>query len=197
MKSVLFLSLILSLLSASRAYADWDGAQLLFVGAVENVHLSGEGDRITLRASVHSFWSTKNDTRLWLGYCGFKAKFTDKLWMSPQVGVAGNWRPGGGDAFLTSLWTGFAPSRRTFLFVENDIYVHGGGMDYYGYYFLDWAASGDIAIGPTVEQVNANVTVGPHVTLSTKAGPWISAQYWIAAQSSLHQTIRFVVGLFF
>lgn len=196
-RTLIALALCVGLFSTSSASAKWTGSQLLFVGAADNVQL-GDSDTFAMRSSVHWFWQPQTDTMLWFGYFGPKFHLADWIWMSPQVGVAGNWNPDGGDAFLTSLWTGITPHPRVFVFVENDFYVYGDGQwDYYGYYFADWSF-GSVAVGPTVEQVNKNFIVGPHVTLYTKSGPWISVQYWVAAKTgSYDHMTRFVVGLFF
>lgn len=189
----------LSLLLAVPARADWTGGQLLTVGAADNVKLSEDG-AYALRTSVHWFWAPKQDLNLWFGYIGPRFNIADWVWTSPQIGIAGNWDPEGGDAFLASIWTGFSPHERLFLFVENDLYFYGEGVDYYGYYSLDWLPFSNgvsVAVGPTVEQVNADFIVGPHLSLYTKAGPWISAQYWVAAKSEFSHMTRFVVGLFF
>lgn len=196
----LFVSLILfSLLAAAPASAKWNGAQLLTIGAVDNLTLTEDG-RYAVRGSVHWFWHPQSETMLWFGYAGPRFNVSDWLWVSPQIGVAGGWNPEGGDAFLASVWAGLTPHPDVFILLESDVYVYGDTVDYYGYYFLDYnfkLPSGSIAIGPTFEHVNKDLILGPHVTFYSKIGPWISFQHWFAAKSEFEHISRAVAGFFF
>lgn len=197
MKRLLLSMCLTSLFVSISASAKWNGSQLLIVGAADNVKLDKDDDTFALRSSVHWFWQPQSDTMLWFGYIGPRFNIADWIWTSPQIGVAGNWTPNGGDAFLMSLWTGLTPLKNIFILIESDVYVYeDGGLDYYGFYFAEWNF-GKVALGPTFEQVNKDLILGPHVTLYTDVGPFISAQYWVAAKKDFEHMARFVVGLFF
>lgn len=191
--SVVFVT---ALCVSSSANAKWTGSQLLIIGAADNVKLDPTDDTWAMRSSVHLFWQPQTDTMLWFGYIGPRFNIASWIWMSPQIGVAGNWTPDGGDAFLASLWTGFTPHPNIFILCEADFNIYDEGFDYYGFYFAEWNF-GKVALGPTFEQVNKDLILGPHLTLYTDVGPFISAQYWVAAKSDFDHMARFVVGLFF
>lgn len=190
------LLMLLCLVVPQKAQAKWTGVQILTVGAIDNLKLSEDGV-FAARASAHLFWVPEADFMLWFGYAGPRFNINDWLWLSPQIGVAGNWDPSGGDAFLTSLWAGITPDPNVSIFLEGDFYFYGEGQwDYYGFYSLDYML-GDISVGPTFEHVNEDLILGPHVTLYTGVGPWMSVQYYVAAKPEFEHTVRFVTGLFF
>lgn len=199
MKNCLFVYVLfpcLFLIFAIPARAEWTGAQILTIGALDNVALSKDGT-YAVRSSIHLFLVPESDTMLVFGYVGPRFNVGDWLWLSPQLGTAYNWDPTGGDAFLASLWIGITPHTDWFFFLESDLYIYGeGDVDCYGYYSVDYLV-GPIGFGPTVEHINLTALFGPHVTWYTKLGPWFSAQYYIAAQDKFTHTVRFVTGLFF
>lgn len=196
----LFVSLaLLSLIPAAPASAKWTGAQVMTIGAVDNLKLTEDGT-YALRTSVHWFWAPESDTMLWFGYVGPRFNIADEFWISPQIGVAGNWDPEGGDAFLASVWMGITLHKNVFILLEGDVNIYRDRVDYYGYYLLDYnflLPSGSLAVGPTFEHINKDLILGPHVTYYTSVGPFVSVQWWAAAKSGFEHTARFVVGLFF
>jgi len=145
----------------AETHNEWTGTEVL---------TSAQSEFSMFRASVTYFWIPKADVGMFMTYVGPKLELGDWGWISPQVGLASNWK-NDTDFFLTSVW-GFAKFSDFTLFLEGDYYMaEGQNPDIYSFGALDynWA---DYNAGIHSEGVDEIFGFGTHFGASSALGDW-------------------------
>jgi hypothetical protein len=167
----------------------WQGAQVQ-----TSFGVSESGDILGMRASFTHFWVPSQDLSQFFSYVGPTFTLGD-FWISPQVGIVGNWTEDGRDMFLESLWfsgdftddDGWGPT----FFLEGDVYTDDFETFYYTYASLDMSFAGSFNLGLHNESVDDAFMFGPHFGL-TKDQLHLEVQYYLGYQEdrSKGHTVR-------
>lgn len=126
---------------------------------------------VDLEGYFMTFWIPGNGTTMTFLYLGPGFKVNDWLFVSPEIGLAGNWVDGNKAAIMLSnqAMVNFLDGQIDGFF-EADVLLYPGQIDYYGFYKLNWNPTDFLNVGAHVEQINLEFGFGPHVGI--KKGPW-------------------------
>lgn len=170
--------------------SNWSGTEVL---------VSAQTEVSVFRASVAYFGVPKAGTDILFSYFGPKLRFGEWGWISPQLGVAANWK-NQTDFLDASLW-GSASYKSLSLFLEGDyLMASGQKADIYSYGSLDFNWD-SYNVGAHIEGVNRIFGYGPQIGVSKAVQEWSwhgEVQYYLRpVEGQFSHTVRFVSGLSF
>jgi len=144
--------------------AEWTGTQMMLgiEGTAEVSH------SVTWSGDLCYFHVPMAKSNLYAVYTGPASQVTSWLWVSPQIGWAGGWKPNM-DTFVTAGWATLTlPKAVGKVDLDAEVYNTGSSHDMYWYNQYNYTA-GLVNAGVHWESTNAKHQWGPHVGF--KAGP--------------------------